>query len=176
MSYNEYTDLFIKAQKNNSPYLAFVFDIKNSKYYSDGERFVVQEKTFKTINMVTEKIKLLEKLTNKKILIKEPLMTIVDDIKNCSDCFPILPNPWFSSGDAFAFFCYNHTITKEQFKKIFVVCAKKCENNYPYHFTTAKFETLDYLEASKKYYAGYVIPQCTEKKHKNKGNIINYLK
>ena len=30
---------------------------------------------------------------------------------------------------------------------------------------------MDYLEASKKYYAGYVIPQCTEKKHKNKGRV-----
>lgn len=44
MSYQEYRDMFYKAQKNNAPYIMFTVDIKGSKDMSDYERFLAQEK------------------------------------------------------------------------------------------------------------------------------------
>ena len=175
MSYDEYSDLFEKAQSKDTKYVAYVFDIKNSKGYSNKERYIVQMKTFETINMVTKRIKLIEKIAGKKILIDEPLMKVTDDIFKKVER-PALPNPCFTQGDCFAFFCYNHTMSDKKMKHIFEVCAKKCDNNYPYHFASGKFETLDYVKGAKEYYAGYILEQISKKVMKDhKDEIVNEL-
>ena len=58
MSYEEYNDLFIKAQQNdNAKYIAFVFDIKSSKLMDKRTRKSAQLKTFNTINLMIKYIK-----------------------------------------------------------------------------------------------------------------------
>ena len=163
MSYDEYKDLFDKAQQKDTKYVAFVFDIKGSKKLPDKERYIAQIKTYETINLLTKKLKMIEKVYNKQILIEDPLLPIIDDIKKRPK-HTILSNPCFINGDCFAFFCYNHSISTDLFKGLFNLCAEQVDNKYAYHFATGKFETLDYGKGSKEYYAGYIIQQLTEGK------------
>ena len=173
MSYDEYSDLFDKAQKNDTKYVAFVFDIKGSKKMSDDDRYIAQIKTFETIDLMTKKLKLLEKAYNRQILVRDDkLLPVLDSIrKNTGET--VMTNPAFKMGDCFAFFCYNHSISEDLFKKLFIRCTKEVDNKCPYHFACGKFETLDYAEGGGRYYIGYIMEQLSKGSAKDNSEIIN---
>lgn len=173
MSYEEYNDLFLKAQKNkNAKYIAFVFDIKSSKLMDNLTRLNAQLKTFDTIDLMIEKLNKLEEKENRKILIDETPVQKIDNILNLkNNTFSFLNNPCVISGDSFAFYCYNNSIEIEQFKEIFLKAAKICKNTTKYHFSYGNFETLNYNESNEKYYIGYIVDKLSKEKSKEE-NIL----
>jgi len=169
MSYEEYNDLFLKAQKNeHAKYIAFVLDIKSSKLMDKKTRERAQLKSFNTLNLMIKQFNLLEKKLNKKILVDElPVLKVENITKIKSKIINFLNNPCVVFGDSFAFYCYNDIIMKEDFENIFKQCAKVCNNNTKYHINIGKFETLYYNEANEKYYIGYAVEKlCKEKNDK----------
>lgn len=173
MSYEEYRDLFIKAQNNNSaPYKCFSFDIKNSKTLNSDERYLAQIATFNTINTLTQKLLKLEKEQNRKILLIDRNIKIAKIITN--DMLPdkiYYSNPCFISGDSFHFYTYNNSISDEEFLNLFIEALKEENNYHTYHFASGKFETTNYSEANKKYYVGYIIAELTNNKNNRKQDI-----
>lgn len=167
MSYEEYDDLFLKAQQNeNAEYTAFILDIKNSRLMNNKTRKSAQLKTFNTLNLMVKYFKVLEEKTNEKILIDEiPVFKVKNITKPKITMLNYLNNPCVVFGDSFAFYCYDNTINKEKFINIFKYCARICNNNIKYHFSSAKFETLYYNEANEKYYIGYVVEKLSKEKN-----------
>ena len=132
MSYEEYNDLFIKAQQNdNAKYIAFVFDIKSSKLMDKRTRKSAQLKTFNTINLMIKYIKTLEVECKNKILINElPVLTTDNVTKPRNEMLSYLNNPCVVFGDSFAFYCYNNSIKTRDFIDIFMLglCHICCVN------------------------------------------------
>lgn len=165
MSYFEYDDLYLKAQKRNAKFIAFVFDIKNSKSMDKNTRYIAQIKTIETIDLMIKKTNELENNTNKKILINESPVQKLDNIINMKDkTYMYLNNPCILFGDSFCFYCYNNSISVNDFKILFKKCCEKCKNNTKYHFNYGKFETLKYEEANEKYYIGYIVEKLSKEK------------
>ena len=70
MSYDEYLDMFFKAQKMKCPYRAFMFDVvnsKNQKEYIETKK----EKYFELINYIYNCLLQEEAVTNTAILLKD---------------------------------------------------------------------------------------------------------
>ena len=175
MSYDEYRDLFIKAQNNsNAPYMCFSFDLKNSKNMDNNERYLAQKLTFETINLFTKKILDLQKQENRNILLKN------DEIKICKN-MPVdriklvdityYSNPCFTAGDSFHYYTYNNSITEEEFISLFKESLFENSNYFTYHFASGKFETTNSGERNKKYYVGYIICELTDNKSNRKYDI-----
>ena len=173
MSYEEYNDLFLKAQKNESAgYVAFVLDIKNSKMMSNKRRYSSQLKSFNTMNLMIKYLNFLENKTKTKILVDDlPVIKTNNITKPKSKMINFLNNTCVVFGDSFAFYCYNGAITSEEFKNIFKYCAKICNNDIKYHLNYGKFETLYYNEANEKYYLGYALEKLSKEK-KMEENIL----
>ncbi|MBE5745937.1 MAG: hypothetical protein E7359_01430 [Clostridiales bacterium] len=166
MSYFEYDDLYLKAQQNkNAKYIAFCFDISNSKLMESRERLTAQIKSFETIDLVIKCLNKLEDKENKKILLDEkPVQKVESIIKTKDKTFSYLNNPCVLFGDSFVFYCYNKSISPEDFLKIFQACCNQARNKTKYHFNLGHFETLNYEDANKQYYIGYIAEKIAKEK------------
>lgn len=171
MSYDEYNDLYAKAQKNqNAPYVCFSLDLIGCKKL-DGEQFCKQQDgMMQTMKDIVAYIKHFEQKTNTKILLCDKNVKIIDDIGSIDSKSPVAyyNNPCILSGDFYAFYFYNNTITEKAFENLFLHFAKKNNLNFDYHFQSAKFETTEYKYVNKKYYLGY----CVGYLEHNKGDKI----
>lgn len=172
MSYFEYDDLYLKAQQNkNAKYIAFCFDIRNSKLMGSNERLTAQIKSFETIDLVIQCLNQLEEKENKKILLDEkPVQKLNNILKTKDKTYSYLNNPCVLFGDSFVFYCYNNSITPDDFLKIFQACCNEARNKTKYHFNLGVFETLNYNEANNEYYIGYLV----EKIAKEKSNVKTF--
>ena len=173
MSYEEYRDLFVKAQNNNSaPYKCFSFDMKNSKTMNSDERYLAQIATFNTINNLTKKLLDIETQNKNKILLTNNEIKIVKNIPIRNNINTIYySNPCFTAGDSFHFYTYNNSISDEEFLNLFIEALKEENNYHTYHFASGNFETTNYSEANKKYYVGYIIAELTNNKNNRKQDI-----
>jgi len=174
MSYEEYNDLFAKAQKNKkAEYLAFIFDIKNSKLMDKKTRRLAQIKSFNTFNLMIKYFKVLEEKSETKILVEDlPVLKVNNITKPKNKFLNYLNNPCVAFGDSFAFYCYNGAISSREFENIFKYCARICNNKTEYHITFGKFETLSYNEANSKYYIGYIVEKLAKDKTKIEEDIL----
>ena len=184
MSYNEYLDLFNKAQKKECPFRAFTFDIVKSKsqeqYISEHDKFI------DLISDVYDELKREEERTKIPILLDDqynvkpiymPTFKITD--KESFNTFKKyvsvgsngnLLNP-MQLGDMITYFVHNNSITTERMITIFSEQLDNKGITYPFHFNTGVYETNDYSEGSTKMYKGYM-PQILEDSSKNTNLIV----
>lgn len=169
MSYDEYNDLYAKAQKNqNAPYVCFSLDLVGCKKL-DGEQFCKQQdRMIQTMKDIVAYIKRYEQKTNTKILLCDKNVKISVDIIDSISPVTYYNNPCILSGDFYALYVYNNTVTEKTFENLFLHFAKKNNLNFDYHFQSAKFEATDYKDGNKKYYLGY----CVGYLERNKGDKI----
>lgn len=173
MSYDEYRDLFLKAQKNDlAPYKMFVLDIKGCRFLG-SEGLVAQRKTMETINLMVQKILQIEKINGYEILVKDNGFIFKESLFQSPDTSvdALLNNPVILLGDAFHFSTYKDSITDDEFINLFQYAAKKLDNKYTYHFFSGNFETINYKESLEKYYIGYCAAELSENKRNVKFDI-----
>lgn len=155
MSYDEYTDLFHKAQAKQCPYRAFTFDVVNSRnqndYINNHENFL------KCMLYVYSLLEQEEKTTNTNILLKDKKN---NPPSNYSKVNNNLNNPMIL-GDMATYFVYNHSITTKRMNEIFKTALDKFNISYPFHFATGVYETNEYIKGRTKLFKGYM-PQILE--------------
>lgn len=170
MSYEEYNDLFVKAQKNKkAPFVCFSLDLVNSKSLSDKQALKQQQDMIQTMKDMVEYIKLCELKTNTKILLNNQNVKINKNIVG-GNSVAYYNNPCILSGDFYAFYVYNNTILQKDFINLFLHFAKANNISYDYHFQSAKFETTEYRCGNQKYYLGYCVGYL---QHNKNGKIIS---
>ena len=172
MSYEEYRDLFLKAQENTeAPYICFSFDLKNSKKMGDEERYLAQIKTFETINVLTKRILDLEKKEDRQILLQNNEIKIARNVVKDRPEITYYGNPCFTAGDSFHFYVYKNSLSVKEIISLFKASLNKTENYNTYHFAYGKFETTNYRTRNRKYYVGFVIAELTDNKENRKCDI-----
>ena len=170
MSYEEYKNEFKNAQKNlNAPYRMFVFDLKNSRKMTESVRYDAQIKSVRTMKLFATMLLELEKQTDKKVLFRDERVDINIDFILSN---PNQSNPCVCAGDSFAISVFNGMYSDQEMIDMFVMCAKKVDNEYPYSVAVANFETSDYVLATKQCYIGYCLAELSLNKSEHK-IIIN---
>lgn len=154
MSFDEYNDLYKKAQKNKkAPYVCLSLDLVGSKKLN-GEQFVSQQEAMiQTMKDIVILIKHLEQKNNTKILLSDENVKICPEIIK-KKFFVFLKNPCLISGDFYAFYVYKNSIKEKDFLKLFLHCAKANNLYFSFHFQSANFETTNIKESHSKYYVG----------------------
>lgn len=165
MSYEEFKNEFINAQKNiNAPYRMFVFDIKNSKNMNDEIRFDAQIKSVKTLIFLAKALQEIEIKTGKKILFQDERVKLNLDFSIPN---PNIANPCVNIGDSFVISIFNGSCSDKKIIETFLKSLKKFDNQYTYNLTIGNFETTDYGLAATKCYIGYCMSElCFNKKLK----------
>lgn len=172
MSYDEYNDLYLKAQYNEfAPYRCISFDLVNSKRYDCETSYEQHILMRKTLNDVVCKIQDIEHRESVKILVSDERIKLACK-DNTSSNYAYEVNPCIVAGDFFAFYIYNKLISERDFLDIFIECAKSNKIYFAYHYQSAKFETTDYTLGNTKYYLGY----CVGYLEHNKGSKIISIK
>ncbi|HHT38271.1 MAG TPA: hypothetical protein GXZ95_02510 [Mollicutes bacterium] len=169
MSYHEYDDLSIDAQKKGK-YQIFVFDIKDSKKMLPKERRQIQLKSMQLLLSVYNRLEQLEMKLNRKILHKNskfisPLNSSKNNFRG--DMF----EPFNITGDCFGLTIIRgsidseivYNIWKEEKDKIAIDCEFRVADMY--------YETDDYAMGGTKYFRGYCM-QKAENDSKRKGRVI----
>ena len=141
MSYSEYTDMFIRAQKKKSNYLMCIFDIKNSKQGYNPENMEML-----IINLMFDVMK------------KHPKALV----KNTSH--PMFQGTFrFRLGDLFGFVVDPRYISEEEILEIFRNNKIKMRIREQFHYNFGYFETYDWVQGNKLYYFGYCIQELDER-------------
>lgn len=164
MSYHEYFQMFKKTQKRKCPYRAFTFDIVNSK--TQVQYATENDKYHDFIQYVYELLEKEEKLTNKKILLKDHF-----NINDKSGVDGNRNNP-ITLGDNVTYFTFEGSISTDKMIELFVEGLNIFNINYPFHFNTGVYETNDYGEGGSKMFKGYM-PQILEDLSKKQGFKID---
>jgi hypothetical protein len=157
MSYFEFENLRKRADKENTLFCLYTLDGKGSerREYANGEREFAKE----TINLVNEMTRLfldIEKRENKKILVRDNIVSLCKDCRKMkSDDFLCLNNPNFTCGDFISFYFYNNNMNSELFCKVFYEATKNVKDKFTYHFAKQNYETNNYCESNKKYWMGH---------------------
>lgn len=153
MSTYEYHDLFLKCQ-DTGLYHVFTFDMVNSKNMSIEYRKNAQPKLISLMLKIYEKIKNIEKRTNKKILVFEDgFYSTFDHVRRG---FGLKQEP-FIIGDMFGFTVYRDSISTETIYYLYEKYKKELGIDFDFHLANGYYETNDYSEGSTKYFRGYCI-------------------
>lgn len=163
MSYTEYTDLFIKAQKKKCPFRAFAFDIINSR--NQKQYIEESENHHNFVLSIYDVLKQEEKRTGKKILL--------DDESNLKYHLSInsnVLNPMIL-GDMVTYFVYEDSISSQRMIELFCENMKLYNISYPFHFSTGVYETNTYSEGGEKLFKGYM-PSFLENLGKKNGLVV----
>ena len=155
MAYEEYNDLFIKAQENKSKYRLFTFDIIGSKKMNKTDRLIAQYDIRFLIERVFFDISELEKVLNKPILIKEPGFGSVFDVNVIND-FAFRYEP-FLFGDCIGLTIYNGSIEPQIVYDIFDMNKKELNLKFDFHKSNILYQTNDYSDGNVQYFRGYAI-------------------
>ena len=169
MAYEEYNDLLIKAQHENSEYRVFTFDIIGSKNMSKYDRYIAQYDIIFLIERVYADIKELEKTLNIEILIKEPGFGSFFDT-NIQNDFSYRYEP-FLFGDTIGLTIYNGSVDPLIIYEIFDYNKEEMNLKYDFHKCNLLYQTNDYHEGNTKYFRGYAI-HAAEELHKRKNDEI----
>ena len=142
--YQEYRDMFLAAQSNNSPYVMFTIDIQNSSKMPSAERYEAQEYLIQMFNEVPKHI-FSNQVTRKSSV----------------DLF---------QGDAAGFWTERHN------EDLLLTWIKEKLKDAPFSARVAKgyFETVNWLEGNRLYYAGYCFEELTHA-HKEDGVGSHYI-
>ncbi len=176
MGYEEYYDLYLKAQENNAKYRMFCFDVKDHLKLSEDTLYFKDLE--KLTDNVTKDILLLEKKLKKKIFDRDYNTIFIKKQENkatlsTSPLKFLMFNPNYMQGDLIYFCVYNGSISEEDFLKIFAKNYKKLNLNYVFHYATGLYETNNYIEGKNKYYKGYCFHQLNEIAHKNEIKLFD---
>ena len=155
MAYNEYLDLYFKAQKNEkAPYYVVSFDTVNSKNISPDDRKSLQNNIFVITKYVYSKLLEKEKETGKKIIIDDESFFRPWDIKedaNGNFMDPVI------YGDSFQFTVLRDTISKEEIISLVNECSKTLDIKEEFHISDGYYETNEYSDGNKKLFRGYLL-------------------
>ena len=163
MAYEEYFDLYLKAQENKeAPYYVVSFDTIDSKKLSNNKRQILQQNILRTVKEVYDKLLETERELNREVVIKDsrfttPWSTITNHNGNNID-----PSIF---GDSFAFTVLRDTVSKEEIIEWVEECRRKYHMEESFHIAEGYYETNDYGEGGEKFYRGYCL-QTLETLHK----------
>lgn len=130
MSWDEYSDMFDKAQEIGK-YRCHVFDMKESRKGYDNKKFWLLLEIFKT-----------------KIDVKHI---------HLSEQFPNVP--FITSGDLIVLITHRDSISDEEVYKYFKVAKEESELGKDFHYLSGNYETDDWVKGNVEYYGGYCIPE-----------------
>lgn len=162
MSYNEYTNIFLKAQ-DIGMYHMIVFDVVNSRSILPQERALLQNKFIKLTELVFNHLVNLEKKLGKDIILKENNFYRVWETKK--ENIGYLMDP-ILFGDCIGFTIYRDSLDKRIIVDIFNMYKKQLGIEVEFHVTDGYYETNDYSLGNKKYFRGYCF-QFLEAYHKS---------
>ena len=166
MSYSEYIDMFMEAQKQDCPYRAFTFDIVNSR--NQVMYFKENKKHYEFLYYVYCLLEREEELMGKQILLKDDIYN--KPIQGVANNYSHHHNPT-TLGDMATYFVYNGSITTERMLELFAEGLRKFDINYAFHFKTGVYQTNNYVEGGTKLFKGYM-PQILENMSKKEDFII----
>ncbi len=165
MAYEEYFDLYLKAQENpDAPYYMVSFDVIGSQQMTAEENIQMHENHNIIMQFVYNKLLESEKILNKQVVIKDERFFKPWDRSSGLTWNGNYMDP-FRLGDCFQFTVYRDTISKEQIIEWVNYCAKKLNMNEEFHIADGYYETNDYGEGGTKFFRGYCI-QTLETLHK----------
>ncbi len=150
MSYNEYQDMFQKAQEKGL-YHMFIFDIVNSRSYGKDLDYI-EKTSSKLILNVYNILQELEKKYNVKILHR----INYNENSACIDKEP------FQFGDLFGFTIIKNSVDTELIYKIFEREKTLLNIYWDFHTINGFYETDEYRLGKEKYYRGYCLQQLEE--------------
>lgn len=160
MAYEEYIDLYHKAQNNkNANFKMYLFDVVNSKKMPSYDRIKQHKAMLATMDIMTSALLQLEKTTGQPIMLQDNNVTIKKKQLSKLDKSSIIVhnNPCAVHGDSYCFYVYNNSISELAFLNVFKQSCIITHNHYAYHFKSSNFETTKIAEASDKYYLGHCI-------------------
>ncbi len=165
MSYDEYLDLFILAQKNtDAMYYVVSFDTVNSKLLSKDKREALKNNIFSIVKYVYEKLLQKEKELNRQVVIHdERFYTPWSNEALVSLNHNYLDPSIF--GDNFAFTIFRDTVSKDEIVEWVNECKRKLNMEEEFHIADGYYETNNYGEGGSKLYRGYCL-QILERFHK----------
>jgi hypothetical protein len=173
MSYEEYDDLFEKAQKNGKHHI-FVFDVIGSRHITANKN---EPYYFFQINMemllysVYKRLEKLEEKMNKIILHKSDKLIPFFEKREKANCADIL-EPFFGLSDIIWFTIIKDSIDSSLVYQIFEEEKERLNINYQFRYADGYYETDDYSEGNNLYYRGWCIrklEKIARDKEKNKG-------
>lgn len=160
MSTYEYIDLCEKAQNENSKYRVFTFDIVNSKKMSKEVRNIATCQMELLMFRVYNEILNIEKLENRKILLKEDIVPYKD--RHLVDRkFGMLFEP-FLFADTFGFTVYNGSISEYEVVEIFEKYKGELRIDFSFHISSLCYETNDYRLRFTLFSRSHAIDICSE--------------
>lgn len=155
MATEEYIDLFIKSQ-DSAIFHMFTFDIVNSKAMPKELRNIAQEKMEALMLKLYKEIERIEKIYNKKILVKVDEIAPYNERYNVDRKFGMLYEP-FILGDMFGFTIYRNSLNKEVIIKIYAKLRKDLNIDFDFHINDGYYETNKYKEGGILFFRGYAI-------------------
>ena len=185
MSYTEYYDLFDKCQ-SNAPYHLFVFDLVGSKKIYAQEDYTYLSKISLLIDTLYKKIENLEKIQNRQILHRNPLLyrpTLVESEEKKGYFYFVKPTlqddsqifrqdlsaPFRILGDMIGLTILRDTLKIEEVYALFDQTKEELNITYDFHYANGFYETDDYGKGHNKLFRGYAIQMLgTQHKKENK--------
>ncbi len=156
MSYDEYLDLYLKAQKNTDAlYYVVSFDVVDSKLMPVEERTALQYNIDSIMKYVYCKILEKEIELKRQILIKDNRF-VRPWIQHDSNVHCVFCDPYIL-GDNFQFTVLRDTMTKEDIIELVNECEKKLNIKVDFHIADGYYETNEYGEGNTKFYRGYCL-------------------
>ena len=142
MSWDEYSDMFDKAQENGQ-YKCYVFDMKDSKKGYDRVKLEIFITLFKN-NL------------NKWVI-------------HSTSNYPEIP--CIVSGDIILLLTKRDSIAEEEVYTAFKLAKEMSDINKQFHFICGYYETDDWVKGDKEYYLGYCIQEL-EYRSKLKSDLL----
>jgi len=172
MSYDEYKDMFLKAQLNKGPYHIYAFDIVNSKVMLN--RKCAQHKMIALALKMYLDIKKIEEKEKRRILVKEEGFVEFQNYDKALG-FGLKMEPFIYS-DSFGFTIYKDSLDKETILKIFGKNMALLNIDFDFHLSDGYYETNNYQQGSSKYFRGYCIMQLLELHKDKNADLVKRLK
>ena len=167
MAYQEYYDLYLKAQENpDAKYYVVSFDVIKSKSLSPQENDILGSNIDTIMKYVYGKLIDKEKELNRPVVIHDERF-----YRPWTPRTPHMLNGNYRDpsvlGDNFEFTVLRGTITKEEIISWVNACKKSLNMQEEFHIADGYYETNDFEERGTKLFRGYCL-QILEKLHKPK--------
>jgi len=158
MAYQEYDDLYIKAQTNGN-FKLFVFDIENSKLMTKEERKEAQFLSNCLLDRIYKNLIGLELELHKEIL-------HTSNMFNEKNTRGDLQEPFNLMGDSYGFTIIKESLSDDVILNIMRFEKEGLDIPFNYHISSAYYETDQYGEGDKEYFRGYCIQKLALEKNK----------
>lgn len=179
MSFEEYEDLFIKAQQKGL-YRLYTFDIVCSRKLNRNNVEGIYSSCRRLINNVYLKLEILELKTFKQILHRNPDFFSCAELHSCNNQNKHLKlymmEPFHLLGDLFGLTVLRNSISSQYIYDLFVEEKKKLGLDIQFHCNNGYYETDDWNQGAKYYFRGYCIGKLeAESKKHNQNEKIKIL-